>query len=138
MDVAELVVKAGSLGLLACVIWYFLAEVLPKQDIRHIQERKERDEKFAKVLKEITERHESAIAAQRAEFITSLRRDRRMLRRIDENTRRTAELLIATLCRQEGSRTADDLPADIQSMLRDRTTEVRKERAHDQQDQVRR
>lgn len=119
MDVVQLVVQGGALGLLAFVMWYFLSKVLPQRDLRHIEERKQRDETFAKTLKDITERHENSMAAQRAQFITSLKRDRRMLKRIDANTSRTAALLIATITRQAGVRSVDELHPDVQAILRD-------------------
>lgn len=119
MDVVQLVVQGGALGLLAFVMWYFLAKVLPQRDLRHIEERKQRDETFAKTLEKITEKHEDSMAAQRAQFISSLKRDRRLLRRIDANTSRTAALLIATITRQAGVRSVEELHPDVQAILRD-------------------
>ena len=59
------------------------------------------------------------MAAQRAQFISSLKRDRRLLRRIDANTSRTAALLIATITRQAGVRSVEELHPDVQAILRD-------------------
>lgn len=117
--IVQLVVQGGALGLLAALIWYFLARVLPDREKRFAEERKQRDETFTKALKDITDKHDVSMSAQRGQFLVSLKRDRRMLKRIDANTSRTAALLIATITRQAGVRSVDELHPDIQAILRE-------------------
>lgn len=117
--VADLVVNAGAMGLLAFVIWYGLVRILPA-----------RDKQFADTLLKLTSDHEQALAKQRRQFLGALAKQRRSQRRIERNIGRNIErltvMLIAAEARESGATSASDLPPEVQQILRDMNDEHRK------------
>jgi len=108
------------MGLLAFVVWYGIAKVLPA-----------RDKQFADTLLKLTSDHEQALASQRRQFLGALAKQRRSQRRIERNIGRNIErltvMLIAAEARESGATSASDLPPEVQQILRDMADEHRKD-----------
>jgi hypothetical protein len=123
--IVDLVIQGGAMGLLAFVVWYGIAKVLPA-----------RDKQYADTLLAITNKHELSLTKQRRQFLGALAKQRRSQRRIElrieqnernigRNIERLTVMLIATAARETGATSMSDLPPEIQRIMTDLNDEHR-------------